>query len=75
MVEEGFRFSTDQRVPLAGFLGDTCVTLFLTDELEARSTSLLLLIYAFPDGVRLKQPDICLSALLCFSVKAVLTIL
>ncbi len=36
VVEEGFRFSTEQRVPLAGFLGDTCVTLFLTDELEAR---------------------------------------
>ena len=48
VVEEGFRFSTGQRVPLAGFLGDTCVTLFLTDELEARTTSLLLLTCVFP---------------------------
>jgi hypothetical protein len=36
VVEQGFTFSREQNVPLAGFLGDTCVTLFLTDELEAR---------------------------------------
>lgn len=36
MVEQGFTFSREQNVPLAGFLGDTCVTLSLTDELEAR---------------------------------------
>ena len=36
VVEEGFKYSIDQKVPLAGFLGDTTVTLFMTDELEAR---------------------------------------
>ena len=36
VVEEGFKYSTERKVPLAGFLGDTTVTLFMTDELEAR---------------------------------------
>ena len=34
VVEEGFKYSIDQKVPLAGFLGDTTVTRFITDERE-----------------------------------------
>ncbi|BDA50944.1 probable endoribonuclease YbeY at N-terminal half [Coccomyxa sp. Obi] len=34
IVRSAFQYSTDMRVPLCAFLGDTCVTLEMTDELQ-----------------------------------------
>ena len=36
VVRAAFEFAAERNVPLAGFLGDECVTLRMTPELEVR---------------------------------------
>lgn len=36
IVRSAFQYAADMRVPFCAFLGDTCVTLVLTDELQVR---------------------------------------
>lgn len=46
VVRAAFEFAAERNVPLAGFLGDECVTLKMTPELEVRRVF-------FPQGLLL----------------------
>ena len=52
VVREAFQYSLEQNAPLCGFLGDTCVTLRMTDELKvgAKLTFLLIILQLVNKG-------------------------
>ena len=67
VVRAAFEYAAERNVPLAGFLGDECVTLRMTPELEVRQLSRI----CFLQAVNLYAPEFW--ELNCFLLAVALT--